>query len=331
MFTVFRFCITGVLIYCLFLPQKLFQLIALVLFIIAVVTDFLDGHLARKYNIVSSFGKIADPIADKVLILGCFCTFAVLGLVSWTAVILIAFREILVTVLRFVLLAKGKIIAAESAGKIKVGFQVAALLFLWVTLWCKHYAIPAPFGTLLQVGTLLSVWGAVILTAYSGIMFLIGNHGALHEAGVSRFIGTFLYSGHLRPFPGTIGSIAAIPLCLILAFQHWAVYAVSMAVVFIIGVWSSRMYSSSLGVEDPSEIVIDEVLGMLITLFLIPLSWQTVLIGFLLFRVLDIAKPGPIHRVEKYGGGYGIMLDDILAGIFANLILRLILIWMPFA
>ena len=77
--------------------------------------------------------------------------------------------------------------------------------------------------------------------------------------------------------------------------------------------------------KDPGQIVIDEVCGYLFTMVLIPFSWGYVITGFLLFRILDILKPYPIRNIEKLRNGYGIVLDDVLAGIYANILMQIII------
>ena len=94
-----------------------------------------------------------------------------------------------------------------------------------------------------------------------------------------------------------------------------------------VAVLTSDLSGKLLGRRDPSEIVIDEVAGFSVTLFLLSLSWLNLLLGFLLFRLFDISKPFPIRRLERVKGGFGIVLDDLLAGIYANLALRLILLF----
>jgi phosphatidylglycerophosphatase A len=77
--------------------------------------------------------------------------------------------------------------------------------------------------------------------------------------------------------------------------------------------------------DDPAEVVIDEVAGILITFFLLPLSWLQLCFGFVLFRLFDILKPYPVRRLEKLKGGFGIVADDLMAGVYANLCLRLLI------
>jgi len=97
------------------------------------------------------------------------------------------------------------------------------------------------------------------------------------------------------------------------------------AALFVLGVWASTVAEEALGGKDPSQVIIDEVVGYLITMFCIPFSIQAVVIGFALNRVLDIIKPYPANKAEKAGKGLGIMADDLVSSIYANILLRLIL------
>ena len=92
--------------------------------------------------------------------------------------------------------------------------------------------------------------------------------------------------------------------------------------MFVAGSWSGSVAERHFGRTDPGQVVIDEVLGMLITLFLNPVGWQGALAGFLLFRVADVIKPFPANRLEQLHGGFGVMADDAMAAIYANLVLR---------
>jgi phosphatidylglycerophosphatase A len=100
---------------------------------------------------------------------------------------------------------------------------------------------------------------------------------------------------------------------------------VTIAVLFALGLWSGTVAERHFGRVDPGEVVIDEVMGMLITLFLNPVGWAGAAGAFLLFRVADIVKPFPANRLEGLPGGIGVMADDGMAAIYANLALRLIL------
>lgn len=151
---------------------------------------------------------------------------------------------------------------------------------------------------------------------------------------MSRLIATFGYFGLLRPAPGTWGSAAAVPVAVLL---HWAgsVWALSagIIVVFFIGWWATAVETRGKDNHDPSEIVIDEVAGQFIAIW--PLSfamwlvgtddalipWPPLLIAFLLFRLFDITKPGPVGWADRQHTPLGVMLDDVIAGLLAAIVL----------
>jgi phosphatidylglycerophosphatase A len=140
---------------------------------------------------------------------------------------------------------------------------------------------------------------------------------------VAVFIATFGYVGFFPIAPGTAGSLAA--LALFAAVRWVGVPAFELAViagVLGVGIWSASGTERALRLKDPGPIVIDEVLGMLITLALLPVSLTAVIFGFLLFRLFDVVKPYPAARLEHLHGGSGVMLDDAVAGIYAHLALR---------
>jgi len=132
---------------------------------------------------------------------------------------------------------------------------------------------------------------------------------------VALFVASFGYVGFFPIAPGTAGSLAALAL---FAFVRWVgmpAFELGMIVaVLVVGIWSANGAERALGRKDPGPVVIDEVLGMLMTLALLPVSLTGVLLGFLLFRLFDVVKPYPAGRMEQLPGGYGIMLDDAMAG-----------------
>lgn len=136
-------------------------------------------------------------------------------------------------------------------------------------------------------------------------------------------IATALGAGYLPIAPGTFGSAVGLLLWLALPHLLW-IQVLAIAVVTVAGIWSATVAEQHFGRSDPGEVVIDEVAGMMITLVLIPQAagWWLV-IAFLLFRAADIVKPFPVNRLERLPGGLGIMADDLLAGVYANLALRL--------
>jgi phosphatidylglycerophosphatase A len=139
-------------------------------------------------------------------------------------------------------------------------------------------------------------------------------------------IASFFYVGYAPIASGTFGSLAAFALYFpLLYFNYWPAYVATIVFATLIGVWAAGRCEKDSGIVDPSFVVMDEVAGQLITLFLIPFSWTAAIAGFVLFRIMDIVKPFPANRAEHLPGGWGIMLDDVLAGIYGNLVLRLLL------
>ena len=125
-------------------------------------------------------------------------------------------------------------------------------------------------------------------------------------------------SGLLRPAPGTWGTLMAVPLYLMLARLPLAGYLVVIAATFLFGVWLCERSAQRLGVHDHPGIVWDEFVGLWITLILAPAGWVWLVVGFVLFRIFDAAKPWPIRWFDRrVPGGLGIMLDDVLAGLFS--------------
>ena len=137
---------------------------------------------------------------------------------------------------------------------------------------------------------------------------------------------SFGYVGFAPVAPGTVGSAAAIPFFLLLRLAHsaWLEIVVCAAIVAA-GAWSARITEQALGVEDPGPVVIDEVVGMFVSLLFLPATWLVVLAGFVAFRVFDIIKPWPADRFEQIPGGWGVMADDVMAGVYANLTLQFLL------
>ncbi len=128
--------------------------------------------------------------------------------------------------------------------------------------------------------------------------------------------------------PGTFGTLTAVPLA-VAVYYFGVFYGALFIVIFIlIAVWASGLSQKILRRDDPPEVVIDEVAGFLLTIFLVPPSLLSLCFGFVLFRFFDILKPFPIGRSEKLKGGAGIVLDDLLAGIYSNLCLRIVLFFM---
>lgn len=139
-----------------------------------------------------------------------------------------------------------------------------------------------------------------------------------------EFIATGFYSGKLPKMPGTWGSILAA----VLLYFFWptgeGLQLLIVLTTFALSVISSDYVATRLGEKDPDCVVIDEILGMEFALFGLSTDLKTVVLGLILFRIVDITKPPPIKQFEKLPGGWGITIDDVIAGIVVNVILRLI-------
>ena len=148
--------------------NKSFMIAAFVVFVLASLTDMLDGKIARKRNLITNFGKIMDPLADKLLVYSAFCIFVQKGIVpAWMFIIILA-REFAVAGIRTVAASTGIVIAAGMTGKIKTVLQMAAVLSILLS-----YVIYSPFHVLGQV----FLWGSLIMTIVSGTEYILKNMG----------------------------------------------------------------------------------------------------------------------------------------------------------
>ena len=145
------------------------------------------------------------------------------------------------------------------------------------------------------------------------------------------FIATAGYCGYFPFAPGTVGSAAGLLVYALVWWSGSTVVEVGLILgLFAAGVWAGTTAERYFGGVDPGPIVMDEVVGMLITLAFIPnLGWSGLLTGFVLFRVFDVFKPYPAGRFEELHGGLGVMADDAMAAIYANLSLRFLLWLVP--
>lgn len=138
-------------------------------------------------------------------------------------------------------------------------------------------------------------------------------------------IASWFGSGFLPFAPGTWGSLLSLPFA-VGAYGFGFIYSCfSLVSIIILSLLISEAAAIILHSEDPPQIVIDETAGIFITLFLIPLSWTSIIAGFILFRVFDVLKPFPVGLIDRrLRGGVGIVLDDVVAGVYANICLRVV-------
>lgn len=188
--TVGRIILVPFLVAAMLIDFPLHHLVALIIFVIASLTDMLDGKIARKNNLVTDFGKFADPLADKILVTAALLCFVQNGYCDCVAVIIVMFREFAVTSIRLIAAAKGKVVAANIFGKIKTVSQMIAIIaILLMQLVLDLPSIGFAFSSGLSdtlsvvffaVGEAL-IWISTIFAAVSGIIYIIENKRFLSE------------------------------------------------------------------------------------------------------------------------------------------------------
>lgn len=137
------------------------------------------------------------------------------------------------------------------------------------------------------------------------------------------FVATCGYLGYAPIAPGTFGSAAGLALYFLVQSAASPTLELTLiAVLFAVGIWSGTVAEHHFGGVDPGPVVLDEVVGMLITLALLPVNSSGAIVGFLVFRILDVVKPWPSARFEKLPGGLGVMADDGMAALYGNLLMR---------
>ena len=138
---------------------------------------------------------------------------------------------------------------------------------------------------------------------------------------VALAIATCFGVGYAPVAPGTFGSLVGLALWFVLR-RSQGVQAGVIVATFVAGSWASGVAERHFRATDPGPAVIDEVMGMLVTMFMNPIGWLSAAVGFFLFRLFDVIKPYPANRLEHLPGGVGVMADDLMAALYANLALR---------
>lgn len=182
--TIARIVLTFIFMFFLFVHGLLAKIVALLIFSLACLSDYLDGFFARKNNTISNFGIIMDPIADKILVLGSFLAFVEMKIVPAWMVVLVILREFLVTGVRVFALGKGKVLAAVRAGKHKTVSQMVTIFVILLFLIFREVALKANFWTdathqFFSLFILFSMSITVMLTTISGISFLWANRNLI--------------------------------------------------------------------------------------------------------------------------------------------------------
>jgi len=183
--TVMRIFLTPIFIICLFSDFFGAQLWALVIFIVASITDAYDGYLARKNNMVTNTGRFLDPLADKILVSSAFISFSIMGLIDIWMVALIIFRDLFVMGLRFLMSRRGFIMITSKIAKSKTGVQVGIIIFtlLFLTLKGFNWVLLEDYLILINEYQLVYYLTmiAVIFTVYTGYAYIQENRKAIQE------------------------------------------------------------------------------------------------------------------------------------------------------
>ena len=178
--TLGRIILVPFFVAALLIPFPLHTLAALLLFIAASVTDLLDGKIARKNHLVTDFGKFADPLADKILVLSALLCFVQLGWCDCVAVIVVLFREFAVTSIRLIAASKGKVVAANIWGKVKTVTQMVAIIVIMVMRSAGDIvnmtmgAVPMTDTVIFIVSECL-IWISTVFAVISGVIYIVQN------------------------------------------------------------------------------------------------------------------------------------------------------------
>lgn len=312
--------VMGLLIPFFFLaPHRNWHIAGGIFYTAAAITDWLDGWLARRDGLVSDVGKILDPTADKILTLVTMAIFSYMGFFSpWWLVPIFA-REIVITFCRMGWILEGQAAGAEKLGKIKLVVQVILIASPFAELMTQDFASISKYREFFHNSTYFLLVLTNFITLLSGYTFVRSNHQLFRSPAFAKYVSATGVG--LIPGPaGTWGSLLGLILILMVAWNVW-LFVLTFAFLFWAGLWSVGRLDLS-KVKDPHFVVIDEVLGMFVTMIFVPITPLNLAAGFFLFRFFDIVKPFPCRRLEKIPGFWGITLDDLGAGVYSCLVLH---------
>nr|WP_316625658.1 CDP-diacylglycerol--glycerol-3-phosphate 3-phosphatidyltransferase [uncultured Ruminococcus sp.] len=189
--TLWRIILVPFFVAALLIPFPLHTIVALVLFIAASITDMLDGRIARKRNLITDFGKFADPLADKILVLAALLCFVQNGWCDCIAVIIVLFREFTVTSIRLIAAAKGEVIAANIWGKVKTVTQMVAIITILVFRAAYEIIVPllpqlsdsitSGINQWLFIGGEILIWISTVFAIISGVIYVKQNYHFISE------------------------------------------------------------------------------------------------------------------------------------------------------
>lgn len=300
--------------------RPVWHIMAGVVFFFGAMTDYWDGLLARKMNQETDFGRIFDPTMDKILILIPMAIFVYFGYFSVWWIVPIFAREIIITFCRIAWIYEGKGIGAEKLGKWKFVFQLLMVAVAYIYLLSLDFRPLQFMGPYIKAALPLVLTLTVLMTIISGLTFMIRNRDLFDSKIFAKFT-CALGVGLFPVASGTWGSLIGLFLIVLVKFNFLLYVSCFFALVWL-GFWCSKKMRLEAN-SDPSFFVIDEACGMFVTFLFVPITILSLCWGFFLFRLFDVIKPFPVCRLEKIEGYWGILLDDIGAGIYAAILLNI--------
>lgn len=173
--TVSRIALAGIFIWLLFVKGPGAKLAAFAVFMAACITDYYDGYFARKTGSITAFGKLMDPIADKILILGAFLAFVEMEIIpAWMVIVIIA-RELIITGIRILALSQKKVLSAETGGKHKTVSQMVAVISILIFLIIRDLGVGFRYVSILETAVYLLMLITVAMTLTSGVSYMLKN------------------------------------------------------------------------------------------------------------------------------------------------------------
>lgn len=173
--TISRIILAGIFIWFLFIRGAGAKFMAMAIFLAACITDYYDGYIARKTNSITSFGKLMDPVADKILVLGAFLAFVEMEIIAAWMVIIIISRELVITGIRILALSQKKVLSAEVGGKHKTVSQMVAVISILIFLIIRDSGFSVRYTGYFEIGLEILMIIVVTMTIASGISYMIKN------------------------------------------------------------------------------------------------------------------------------------------------------------
>lgn len=144
------------------------------------------------------------------------------------------------------------------------------------------------------------------------------------KAKIDLILATGFGLGYSPIVSGTVGSLGGVIFLCALHYISWPLYLITLLGLVFLGIWSAQRAENFYKIKDSKYIVIDEIIGFLVGAFLVPWKWPWILLTFLIFRFFDVLKPFPLRQIESLPGGIGIVMDDLGAGIYTNVLIHLL-------